>query len=60
MMYMYTNHRQHFTFFRYPKNGAESLESQVNIKHDFKKKLSLFSRRFLKWAFVFPKGQKSA
>jgi hypothetical protein len=34
-------------FFRYPKNGAESLlESQVNIKYDFLKILSLPSRRW--------------
>jgi hypothetical protein len=33
---MHNNHRQYFTFFRYPKNGAESLlESQMNIKYDF-------------------------
>jgi hypothetical protein len=34
-------------FFRYPKNGAESLlESQMNIKYDFEKILSLLSRRW--------------
>jgi hypothetical protein len=41
----HSNHRQFFTFFLYPKNGAESLlESQ--IKYDFKKGLSLLSRRW--------------
>jgi hypothetical protein len=33
-------------FFQYPKNGAESLlESQMNIKYDFLKILSLIARR---------------
>jgi hypothetical protein len=43
---MGNNHRQYFTFFDIQKNGAESLlESQMNIKYNLKKFLSLFSRR---------------
>jgi hypothetical protein len=52
---------QYFPFFSMSKkNGAEPLlESQMNIKYDF---LKNFKSTFqtLKWAFVFPKGQKSA
>jgi hypothetical protein len=55
------NHRQYFTYFSISKkNRAELLlESQVNIIYDFFKNFkSTFQA--LKWAFVFPKGQKSA